>query len=64
MVNATTINKLIEMRLTTMADAFRYQLNDGKFKELSFEERVGIMVDQEWAKRRNNKLLMASIKSA
>lgn len=57
MINAATINKLIEMRLTTMADAFRYQLNDGKFKELSFEERVGIMVDQEWAKRRNNKLL-------
>lgn len=57
MINATTVNKLIEMRLTTMADAFRYQLNEEKFKELSFEERAGIMVDQEWAKRRNNKLL-------
>jgi len=57
MINATTVNKLIEMRLATMAEAFRCQLSDEKYKELSFEERVGIMVDQEWAKRRSNKLL-------
>ncbi len=28
MTNQSTIDKLIEMRLTTMADAFRSQLND------------------------------------
>lgn len=30
--NQSTIDKLIEMRLTTMADAFRNQLDDPKFK--------------------------------
>lgn len=28
MTNQSTIDKLIEMRLTSMADAFRNQLND------------------------------------
>lgn len=31
MTNQSTIDKLIEMRLTTMADAFRNQLDDPKF---------------------------------
>lgn len=31
MINPNTIDKLIEMRLTTMADAFRNQLNDSNF---------------------------------
>lgn len=34
MTNQSTIDKLIEMHLTTMADAFRNQLNDPKFKEV------------------------------
>ena len=34
MTNQSTIDKLIEMRLTTMADAFRNQVNDPKFKEV------------------------------
>ncbi|MDD4495818.1 MAG: ATP-binding protein, partial [Eubacteriales bacterium] len=45
------------MRLSAMADAFKHQLSDEKYQELSFEERVGIIVDVEWAKRRSNKLL-------
>ena len=28
MINQSTIDKLIEMRLTAMADAFRIQMND------------------------------------
>lgn len=34
MTNQSTIDKLIEMRLTTMADAFRNQLADPKFREV------------------------------
>lgn len=34
MTNQSTIDKLIEMLLTTMADAFRNQLDDPKFKEI------------------------------
>lgn len=57
MINATTINKLHEMRLSAMADAFNNQLSDENNQELSFEERVGIIVDVEWARRKSNKLL-------
>ena len=34
MTNQSTIDKLIEMRLTTMADALRNQLADSKFREV------------------------------
>ncbi len=57
MINSTTINKLHDLRLSAMADALKQQLLDEKYRELSFEERVGIIVDVEWARRRSNKLL-------
>ena len=47
MTNQSTMDKLIEMRLTTMADAFRSQLNDPKFKEVPFEDQFGMLVDIE-----------------
>ncbi|MGL5870671.1 IS21-like element helper ATPase IstB [Clostridium chrysemydis] len=56
MTNETTVTKLTEMKLCTMADAYREQLQDSAFSELSFEERLGILVDLEWSKRKNNKL--------
>ena len=45
MTNQSTIDKLIEMRLTSMADAFRNQLNDPKFTEIPFEDRFAMLVD-------------------
>ena len=56
MTNQSTIDKLIEMRLTTMADAFRNQLDDPKFKEVPFEDRFGLLVDIEFSSRKNNRL--------
>ena len=56
MTNQSTIDKLIEMRLTTMADAFRNQLDDPKFKEVPFEDRFGMLVDIEFSSRKNNRL--------
>ena len=56
MTNQSTIDKLIEMRLTSMADAFRNQLNDHKFKEIPFEDRFGMLVDIEYSNRKNNRL--------
>ena len=44
MTNQSTIDKLIEMRLTAMADAFRSQLDDQKFKEIPFEDQFGMLV--------------------
>ena len=56
MINEATVTKLIEMRLTTMAEAYRKQLEEASFETLSFEERFGLIVDIEWAKRKNNHL--------
>ncbi|HEY8909122.1 MAG TPA: IS21-like element helper ATPase IstB [Desulfosporosinus sp.] len=56
MLNETTITKLNEMRLTAMAESYRNQLHDSSFDALSFEERFDLMVDIEWARRKNNKL--------
>lgn len=56
MTNQSTIDKLIEMRLTAMADAFRIQLNDLKMKEVPFEDRFGMLTDIEYSSRKNNRL--------
>ena len=44
MTNQSTIDKLIEMRLTAMADAFRIQMDDPAMKEVPFEDRFGMLV--------------------
>ena len=56
MTNQSTSDKLTEMRLTAMADAFRNQLDDPKFREVPFEDRFGILVDIEFSGRKNNRL--------
>ena len=56
MIIQSTIDKLIDMRLTAMADAFRNQLNDPKMKDISFEDRVSMIVDVEYSSRKNNRL--------
>ena len=47
MTNQSTIDKLIEMRLTSMSDTFITQMNDPKIKNVSFEDRFGLLVDIE-----------------
>ena len=56
MIDQCTIDKLIEMRLTAMADAFRIQTNDSKMKGIPFEDRFGLLVDVEYTSRKNNRL--------
>ena len=56
MTNEETISKLIEMRLTAMANAFREQLKTPAMASLSFEERLGLLTDIEWTSRKNNRL--------
>ena len=55
MTNETTINKLIEMRLSVLADAYRTQLSDHSMQELSFEDRFGLLVDIEYNARKDDK---------
>ena len=56
MTNQSTIDKLIEMRLTSMADAFRSQLDDPKLRDVPFDDRSGMLVDIEFSSRKNNRL--------
>ncbi len=56
MINQSTIDKLIEMRLTALADAFRNQLEDATMRDVPFEDRFGMLVDIEYTSRKNNRL--------
>ena len=55
MINTSTKNKLIEMHLSAMADAFVLQEGDPSLKEVAFEERFGMLVDAEYTTRKNNR---------
>lgn len=56
MTNQSTNDKLIEMRMTSMADAFRNQLTDISMKNVPFEDRLGMLVDIEYNSRKSNRL--------
>lgn len=53
MLNEQTIDKLTELRLRSMAKAFREQLNDSAMNGLSFEDRFGLIVDRQWTDRKS-----------
>lgn len=52
MLTENTISKLREIRLGTMAEAFREQLTNPEISSLSFEDRFGLLVDAEWTTRK------------
>lgn len=56
MIRQTTIDKLHDMRLPSMADTFEAQCKDRSYDAFSFEDRFGMLVDREWDKRRSTKL--------
>ena len=56
MTNQSTIDKLIEMHMSAMADSFRIQLNDPSMRDVPFEDRFGMIVDVEYTSRKNNRL--------
>lgn len=56
MLTENTVTKLQEMRLSTMAKAFKEQLTDPNITGMSFEDRFGLLVDQEWTSRKSNHL--------
>lgn len=56
MIDEETIQKLLAMRLRAMAEVFQEMLAEAPGNEMSFAEKVGIMVDREWTERENRKL--------
>jgi len=51
-----TLEKLNAMKLSGMADAIRQQLGSSEGTRLSFDERLGLLVDAEWLARERRKL--------
>jgi len=56
MLTPETIEKMNAMKLFGMVSAFENQLSSSEYKELSFEERAGLLVDAEWTDREQRKL--------
>jgi DNA replication protein DnaC len=56
MLNQQTIEKLCAMRLRGMAEAFREQQQEPDVQRLSFEERLGMLIDRQWNWRENRAL--------
>ena len=55
MIVEATKDKLRSMRFGAMADELEKQLSDpGTYGSLNFEDRLGLIVDAEWAKRQSN----------
>jgi len=52
MLNNPTVEKLKDMKLKVMAQMFA----DPALRELSFEERLGIIVEKEWLHRKNTRI--------
>src|SRR5882724_3898054 len=56
MLTQPTIEKLCAMRLRGMAEAFQQQQQDANIHSLSFEERLGLLIDRQWNWRQNRAL--------
>lgn len=56
MLMQPTLEKLYSMKLIGMAEAIRRQIQDPEAAQLSFEERVAMIVDQQWDWRQQKAL--------
>lgn len=56
MITEDTIHKLVSMKLHTMAKVLRELLGASPAHELSFDEKIGMIVDREWTDRDNRRL--------
>ena len=63
MLMQPTIEKLHSMKLFGMVEAIRRQTEDPEVGRLSFEERLSLLVDQQWDWRQN-KALVRRLKTA
>lgn len=56
MITEQTIEKMNAMKMFGMRDAFTEQMEIATYASLSFEERVGMLIDREWTDRENRRL--------
>ncbi len=51
-----TLDKLREMKLNAMAENYRFQLEDPSMKDISFDDRLAMLVDVEYTSKQNGRL--------
>jgi DNA replication protein DnaC len=56
MLNEPTMEKLQALGLQTMASAWAEQQANAEMAKLSFDERLGLLVDAEWIQRENKRM--------
>ena len=56
MLTQQTLESLDAMGLRGIAAAYRAQLSDPEAHGLSFDERMGLLVDREWTERQDRRL--------
>jgi len=56
MLNEQTHKKLMDMKMYGLAEEFEKYLDEPGKDKLSFDERLGLMVDREWTERQERKL--------
>ena len=56
MLNQPMVEKLHAMRLRGLAEGFAQQQEDPQYRQLSFEERLALLVDQQWNRCQNRAL--------
>lgn len=60
---SSTIELLKAMRMSAMAQEFQRQISESSYCQLSFEDRFSLLVDAQWNRRQQNKLIR-NIRSA
>jgi len=51
-----TIQKLLDMKMPSMAQAMRELLQSAPSNQMSFEDKLGLLVDREWTERDNRRV--------
>ena len=56
MISQQTINQLHDMHLSFLVGDIKERQADASFCELSFDERITVIVDREWHRRRSKRI--------
>ena len=56
MLEKTTLNKLRDLKLTAMASKYEWQQEQHEIRSLSFEERLGMLVDAQWLDKHDRRV--------
>lgn len=56
MDNNQTVEKLKQMRLFAMADLYHQSIKNNQFNELTTDEYLSLLIDQEWEDRQQKKI--------